>query len=372
VAVYQQKAKERIRRSLRKFRPIAAKALQNAVNEADTRVLVNALLSEALGWDPFAEITGEHLIRGQYCDFAIKQDAGMFAIIEVKAANIPLSPKHLYQAAGYAASEGVDWVMLTNGADWQVYRVLFEKPVTQDLVFEVSLLDEETTPAQKTELLYLVSKEAQRAGELDAYYQKKAALCGANIAKALLSQKVLSALRSEMRRLHGHNVSPQELATLLVQDVFRPDVQGNDTARLILRAAAQKKANGSNRTSGAQKSAVSVETHLAKADPTLRPCVDDFFAFARSLGPDVTVKPMPSYIAFRTERNVCCMDVYGDHFFVTLDLDPAEAAGCSFARDVSKIGHQGTGALQLRVETAEQAASTKELVRRAYSSTVAS
>ncbi len=372
MAVYQQKARERIKKSLRKFKPIAAKALQNAVNEADTRVLVNAVLSEALGWDPFAEITGEHLIRGQYCDFAIRQDTGMFAIIEVKAANIPLSPKHLYQAAGYAASEGVDWVMLTNGGAWQVYRVLFEKPVTQDLVLEVSLLDEEATPAQKTELLYLVSKEAQRAGELDAYYQKKAALCGANIAKALLSQKVLSALRQEMRRLHGHNVSPQELATLLVQEVFRPDVQGNDTARLILKAAAQKRANGAAHVARAEKAAVSVETHLAKAGPTLRSCADEFCAFVAGLGPDVIVKPMPSYIAFRTARNFCCMDVYGNHFFVTLELDPKQATGCGFARDVSEIGHLGTGALQLRVEGPEQLEAAREFVRRAYQASAVS
>ena len=63
MAVYQQKAKERIKKSLRKFKPIAAKATKNAVNEADTRVLVSAVLSEALGWDPFAELTGEHLIK---------------------------------------------------------------------------------------------------------------------------------------------------------------------------------------------------------------------------------------------------------------------------------------------------------------------
>ena len=169
MAVYQDKAKERIRKSLRKFKPIAAKAHHNAVNEADTRLLVSANLSEALGWDPFTELTGEHLIKGQYCDFAIRQGAGFFAIIEVKAATTTLSAKHLYQAASYAANEGVDWVVLTNGADWQLYRVIFEKPVSQDLVFEVSLLDEETPPAKKAELLYLLSSEAQRAGELEAY-----------------------------------------------------------------------------------------------------------------------------------------------------------------------------------------------------------
>ena len=126
-------------------------------------MLVNAILAEALGWDPFTNLTGEHMIKGQYCDIEIKQESGLFAVIEVKAAAIALSPKHLYQAVGYAASEGVDWVVLTNGADWQVYRVVFAKPVNQDLVFEVSLLDEETPPAKKAELLYLLSARRSAA-----------------------------------------------------------------------------------------------------------------------------------------------------------------------------------------------------------------
>jgi predicted transport protein/predicted type IV restriction endonuclease len=368
MAVYQDKAKERIRKGLRKFKPIAAKQRSDAVNEADTRVLVSAILSEALGWDPFANLTGEHMIRGQYCDIEIRQTSGPFAIIEVKAAAIPLTPKHLYQAVGYAASEGIDWVVLTNGADWQVYRVVFAKPVNQDLVFEISLLDEETPPTKKAELLYLLSPEAQRGGELDAYYEKKAALCGPNIAKALLAQKMLNALRLEMRRLYGHNVSPQELATMLVSEVFRPDVQGDETAQLILKAAAQKrKAAGSALKSGHQpQTTPRPEDHLSRADGELRAVADELFAYLAALGSDVSVKPMKSCIAFRTKRNFCCLDIYGKHFFLALDLDPALADGCGFARDVSAVGHQGTGDLQLRVDGAEQIAKAKELALLAY------
>jgi predicted transport protein/predicted type IV restriction endonuclease len=368
MAVYQEQAKERIRKGLSKFKPIAAKQRSDAVNEADTRVLVSAILTEALGWDPFANLTGEHMIKGQYCDIEIKQDSGPFAIIEVKAAAINLSPKHLYQAVGYAASEGIEWVVLTNGADWQVYRVVFAKPVDQDLVFEVSLLDEETPPAKKAELLYLLSAEAQRGSELDAYYEKKAALSGTNIAKALLGQKMLNTLRLEMRRLHGHNVSPQELATMLVSDVFRPDVQGDETAQLILKAAAQKRkaVNGAAKSGHAAQATSQPEYHLSKAGGELRGITDDLFAYVASLGPDVSVKPMKSCIVFRTAKNFCCFDVYGNHLFLALDLDPALADGCEFARDVRGIGHHGTGALQLRVEGPEQVEEAKRMAVLAY------
>ena len=107
----------------------------------------------------------------------------MLAIIEVKAVGTTLGPKHLYQAVSYAANEGVEWVWLTNGCDWQVYRVVFGKPFEQDLAFKVSICDKEMKPKDKVELLYLLSNEARRADELNAYYEKKAALSGANAAR---------------------------------------------------------------------------------------------------------------------------------------------------------------------------------------------
>ena len=75
---------------------------------------------------------------------------------------------------------------------------------------------------------------------------------------------------------------------------------------------------------------------------------------------------MSSCIAFRTTRNFCCLDVYGKHLFVVLNLDPSVAAGCEFARDVSNVGHQGTGDLQLRIEGPAQVEKAKELALLAY------
>lgn len=238
MAVYRQKARERIRKSLRRFKGLAERARANKVSEADTRTIVTSFVGEVLGWDAFEDMTGEYRIRGNYADFAIKDGADLLAIIEVKAAGTTLSAKHLYQAVSYAANEGVEWVLLTNGHDWHAYRVLFNKPVEHDLVLKVSLTDETMKPADKVELLYLLSKEAHRAGELDAYYHHRAALCGPNIAQALLSEKMLTTLRAELRKAHGHKATLEELATILVNDCLRPEVQGDETARLIRRAAA--------------------------------------------------------------------------------------------------------------------------------------
>lgn len=238
MAVYQQKARERIKKGLRKFERVIERARENGANEADTRIIVTSILSELLGWDTFEHVTGEHRIKGNYADFALRRGKDLLAIIEVKAVGTTLGPKHLYQAVSYAANEGVDWVLLTNGCDWQAYRVLFTKPVEQDLAFKVSICDKEMKPAGKVELLYLLSLDAQRADELNTYYTKKAALSGGNAARLLLSEKMLRALRAEMRAATGHLATLSEIATILVEEVIRPEMLGDDTARLIRKAAA--------------------------------------------------------------------------------------------------------------------------------------
>jgi predicted type IV restriction endonuclease len=251
VAVYQDKAKERIRKGLPKYRKLVDKARSLNMNEADTRRIVTGVLEELLGWHAFEDISGEYRIRGNYVDFVISHEGRLVAVIEVKAVGLKLTDQHLYQAVTYAANEGVDWVILTNGGEWRLYRVIFGKPVEKDLVFCVSLADDSTTPKEKADLLYLLSHEADKKNELAAFYQKKVALCGANVAKAILAEDVLRRLRAEVRAKTGHLVPLDELAQILVQDVFRPDVQNAEMARLLKKVSSLSRSTGRKTSSEA-------------------------------------------------------------------------------------------------------------------------
>jgi predicted type IV restriction endonuclease len=251
MAVYQDKARERIRKGLTKYRKLAERARTQNMNEADVRRIVTGVLEELLGWHAFEDISGEARVQGNYIDFVISHEGRGIAIIEVKAAGVRLNDKHLFQAISYASQEAVEWVVLTNSSEWRVYRVIYGKPVDKDLVYCVSLLDDDVSAKDKTELLYLLSHEADRKDELTAFYKKKVDLCGANVAKAILSGDVLKALRTEVRRKSGHLIPLDELAQILVQDVFRTDVQDAETIRLLKKAgspsrgAARKPADAS-------------------------------------------------------------------------------------------------------------------------------
>ncbi len=61
----------------------------------------------------------EHAIRGTFCDLATKLDGNLSKrLIEVKAVvNRAQGSARQEQAVDYAANQGVDWVLLTNGPE---------------------------------------------------------------------------------------------------------------------------------------------------------------------------------------------------------------------------------------------------------------
>jgi len=104
------KAADRIRDGLKRFQPIMAAAKARDVNESDTVVIVTDLLQYVFGYDKYSEITSEHMIRGTFCDLAVKIDGSLAFLLEVKAIGSDfLKDQHVKQAIDYAANQGVEW-----------------------------------------------------------------------------------------------------------------------------------------------------------------------------------------------------------------------------------------------------------------------
>lgn len=75
------------------------------------------------------------------------------------------------------------------------------------------------------------------------------------------------------------------------------------------------------------------------------------------------------YFAFRRLKNFACVEVHpsSKNLLVYLKLDPQSVElGDGFSRDVSKIGHFGTGDLELRVSNMANWPLVEELTRQAY------
>ncbi len=122
-------------------------------------------------------------------------------------------------------------------------------------------------------------------------------------------------------------------------------------------------------SSGAIPTAVidySVDTHLGVAHGAIKEIAEELREYMLELGEDVTEGPVKHYIAYRTTRNFCCLEIHQKHLFLYLTLSPTLGAGCDFCRDVSNIGHFGTGNLEVRVTATDQAPEAKRLIDLAY------
>jgi hypothetical protein len=236
------KVSSRISAALKHFQPILQSAHARDVNESDTVIIVTDMLAEVFGYDKYSEISSEHAIRGTYCDLAIKLDGVLAFLVEVKAIGMTLKDAHIKQAIDYAANQGVDWVVLTNGVVWRIYKVGFGKPISHDLVVEVHVLDLNPRQDAHLELAFLLSKEGWKRSRLGEYQLQKEALSRFCVAALLLSDPMLETLRRELRRITpGLKVDLAEVKAVLETDVLKREVLEGDKAiaakRSVSRAA---------------------------------------------------------------------------------------------------------------------------------------
>jgi predicted type IV restriction endonuclease len=191
-------------------------------NEGDTRLLVTDFLCDGLGFDKYSDLTTEYQVKGEFADYGVRIDRELMAFIEVKRIATKLAPKHLRQVEMYAVNEGVEWVLLTNGAIWQVYHLTGGLPVVIDPALEANLLSDETV-AQKTNQLFYLTRESLKRRQIDELWKAKRATSPKSLSEVLVSESVADAIRKELRRRTGHNIDGQEIVRLLRETVLRPE-----------------------------------------------------------------------------------------------------------------------------------------------------
>jgi hypothetical protein len=225
------KVEERIKDVLKRFIPVLVSQRDRDVSEADTVTVVKDLLSDLFGFDKYAEVTSEHAIRGTYCDLAIKLDGKLRLLLEVKAIGLQLNEKHIKQAVDYATNQGLDWVVLTNGIRWMLFKISFKKPIEAKIVAEFDLLAVDLKSDADLEKIYLITKEGVLKGAVVEFSEKQSATSKYLIAAVLLNdQDVLNAIRRELRKITDILVEPTVIAEVLRTAVIKREVLEGDEA----------------------------------------------------------------------------------------------------------------------------------------------
>lgn len=256
MAAIPKKVAERLVAGIKRYQPILAAAKARDVGEADTVTIIKDMLADVFGYDKYSDVTSEHSIRGTFCDLAIKIDNQLQTLIEVKAIGLDLKDQHVKQAIDYAANQGVDWVLLTNGVTWRVYHLIFAKPIDQELVLEIDFCALNPRIEGDIELLYLWCKEGWQRSVLGEYHTQKQALSRFFVGAMLQTDSVLDVIRRELRRVSPDvRIDSAQIKEVLVNEVIKREVMEGDkadqarkriakTANKALRAAAVKPVKG--------------------------------------------------------------------------------------------------------------------------------
>ncbi len=77
--------------------------------------------------------------------------------------------------------------------------------------------------------------------------------------------------------------------------------------------------------------------------------------------------PKKLYVAYKISQNIVCMEVKTQKILLYLKLNPKEISNPpNIARDVSSIGHFGTGDFEITVTSASHLPVAKEFINIAY------
>jgi predicted type IV restriction endonuclease len=203
---------------LKKYGKIIDLAVKRNMNESDTSNIINDMLGEVFGYDKFFEVTTEYKIKWQYADYGVKMDEKLVFLIEVKAIWVSLNDNHIFQASSYASTEWVEWVILTNLREWNVYHLSFGSRIDQELVLSIDFQNEMKN-AKFMEKLACIHKEGFKKNFLKALWSQKVAMSGTNFKKVLTSQPVLKVIQKELSKASGIKIGENDISKMLI-DLF--------------------------------------------------------------------------------------------------------------------------------------------------------
>ena len=240
------KTKDRFIKGIKKFQPILEKAKKADINESDTVTIITDMLSEVYGFDKYTNITSEFAIRGTYCDLAIKIGNDVSLLIECKAIGSDLKDAYVKQATDYAANEGIDWVVLTNGIEWKVFKMTFGKPVGRTLVYEFNFLALSNRSQADLDMLYYLSVESISKKNVGLYelHSQKEIVNRFTIGCILLDEPVVAVVKRELKKLaSGLKLTDDDVRQILANEVLKREVvEGDECCLAKKKLTAQKRA----------------------------------------------------------------------------------------------------------------------------------
>jgi hypothetical protein len=191
------------------------------LDESGTRILINCFLSDVLGYTPIEEVKTEYMIRGTYADYVVQVGGVRHFLVEVKALSLKLNESHLRQTINYGANEGIEWAMLTNGRVFEMYKILFNKPIEGVKVFSIDLSNP-TSIKTAVEMLQYLHKDAMKGKGLEILWSKTLALDPCTIAGLLYSPQIVGHIKKLLKEKYDSKFEESDIENSIKRIITEP------------------------------------------------------------------------------------------------------------------------------------------------------
>ena len=206
--------KKQLLLALKKYAKRYLSGKYDQADESGTRLMINDFLRNVLGFASLDEIKTEYMIRGTYADYVIQIKGKIHFVVEVKKMPIELSPKHLRQVVNYAANEGIEWALLTNGRVFEFYKIVFSKPIESRKVFSFDLSKKENIKPAADCFQYMHKELLIKRG-LEYLWNKTTALDVNNFSRLLYAKPIVNNLRRQLKKAYKNRFSDEEIASAI-------------------------------------------------------------------------------------------------------------------------------------------------------------
>jgi hypothetical protein len=207
--------------SLKEYHRQYLKKTNPDLDESGTRIMINAFLTEVLGYTPIEEVKTEYAIKGTYADYMVQINGKQYFLVEVKGLSIALSEKHLRQTRHYCADEGIDWALLTNGKQFDFYKIISTKPIEERKVFSIDLSDTSKFK-DNTELLQYLHKISVTGKGLHTLWDKCVALDPTTVAGLLHNKPIVNFIKGALRKRYKNKFTDEEVIPSLNRVIYEP------------------------------------------------------------------------------------------------------------------------------------------------------
>jgi hypothetical protein len=223
---------DRVQANLKRYQKIGEAQKVADVAEADTVTLVKDMMADIFGYDKYAELTSELQIRGTYCDLAVKIDAKLKLLIEVKSAGTELNNNHLKQAVDYGAHKAILWVILTNGLEWRLVKILLAGQINYEVVARFNILEVNPKKDDDLQSMFLVAREGVLIDAMDAYHLHSQILNRYMVSEFMRSEAVVGTIRREFKRLFPEaKITPEAISDIMMNEVIRRETFEGEKAK---------------------------------------------------------------------------------------------------------------------------------------------